>query len=83
MTEYQQAAVFIHRLANEGRVPLTSVPQEIPDERSRDNILLTLQLMQIIDLQKSDRDWFVTLNSMRPKAFQFNRSGNADNELWY
>ena len=73
--EFEQAASFIHRLAAERRMPLPSVPQEIPDAGSRDKILLTLQLMQIIDLQKRDRDWFVTLHVSRPRAFQFDRSG--------
>jgi len=78
--ELDQAASFIHRLAAERRVPLPSVPQEIPDARSREKVLLTLQLMQIIDLQKRDRDWFVTLHVSRPRAFQFNRSG-ADSHI--
>lgn len=78
--EREQAAMLIHRLSDEGRIPLASVPQELPNPRSRDRVLLTLQLMQIIDLQKSSRDWFVTLHGMRPKAFQFNRSG--DDQLW-
>ena len=73
--ELDQAASFIHRLAEERRVPLPSVPQEIPDARVREKVLLTLQLMQIIDLQKRDRDWFVTLHVSRPRAFQFNRAG--------
>jgi hypothetical protein len=74
-SELEQAASFIHRLAEERRLPLPSVPQEIPDARSRENILLTLQIMQIIDLQKRDRDWFVTLHVSRPRAFQFDRAG--------
>jgi hypothetical protein len=78
--ESEQAAVLIHRLSDEGRIPLSSVPQELPNPRSRDRVLLTLQLMQIIDLQKSSRDWFVTLHAMRPKAFQFSRSAN--DQLW-
>jgi hypothetical protein len=73
--ELEQAASFIHRLAEERRMPLPSVPQEIPDARSRERVLLTLQLMQIIDLQKRDRDWFVTLHSSRPRAFQFDKIG--------
>jgi hypothetical protein len=73
--EFDQAASFIHRLASERRMPLPSVPQEIPEARSRENILLTLQIMQIIDLQKRDLDWFVTLHVSRPLAFQFDRSG--------
>jgi hypothetical protein len=73
--ELEQAASFIHRLAEERRLPLPSVPQEIPDARARERILLTLQIMQIIDLQKRDRDWFVTLHVSRPRAFQFDRSG--------
>jgi hypothetical protein len=73
--ELDQAASFIHRLAEERRMPLPSVPQEIPDARSRERILLALQIMQIIDLQKRDRDWFVTLHVSRPRAFQFDRSG--------
>jgi hypothetical protein len=77
--ELEQAASLIHRLAEERRIPLPSVPQEIPDARSREKVLLTLQVMQIIDLQKRDRDWFVTLHVSRPRAFQFNRSG-ADSE---
>jgi len=74
-TELEQAAALIHRLADERRLPLPSVPQEIPDARARERILLTLQVMQIIDLQKRDRDWFVTLHVSRPRAFQFDRSG--------
>lgn len=75
--EFEQAASFIHRLADERRMPLPSVPQEIPDARAREKILLTLQIMQIIDLQKRDRDWFVTLHVSRPRAFQFDRSGGG------
>jgi hypothetical protein len=74
--ELDQAAAFIHRLSDERRMPLPSVPQEIPDARSREKVLLTLQIMQIIDLHKRDRDWFVTLHSSRPRAFQFDRTGD-------
>ena len=73
--ELEQAASFIHRLASERRMPLLSVPQEIPDARTRDKVLLTLQLMEIIDLQKRGRDWIVTLHVSRPAAFQFDRAG--------
>jgi hypothetical protein len=75
--ELEQAASFILRLSAERRMALPSVPQEIPDPRTRERVLLTLQILQIIDLQKRDRDWFVTLHSARPPAFQFDRSGNG------
>src|SRR5258708_6901810 len=38
--ECEQAAALIHRLADVRRMPLPSVPQEIPDETTRERVLL-------------------------------------------
>lgn len=57
------AAAFLERIATEGRIPLQNVPQEIPDEQMRERVLLTLQLLGILESRRDDRDAWLTLNS--------------------
>jgi hypothetical protein len=68
--ELAQAAAFLDRLGQNRRILLQSVPLEIPDDRARERILFALQLLQIIDVRRHERDFWVTLNALRPAAFR-------------
>lgn len=64
------AADLLGRLGYERRMRLQSVPLEIPDHRQRERILFVLQVMQFIDVQREDGDYWVKLNPLRPRASQ-------------
>jgi hypothetical protein len=69
-SECAKAAVFLHRLAEERRIPLHNVPFDIPDPQARFRILFALQLLEVIDLRRRDRDWSLSLNAERTRALQ-------------
>jgi hypothetical protein len=66
--ETAAAAGLIDRLASEHRLRLQSIPLEIPDAKSRFKILFALQLVQVIDIRREDRELWVMLNALRPKG---------------
>ena len=61
--EVELAADFLERLASEGRVPLHSVPLDIPDPRARMRILLALQLIEVMSVTQSDRTVWLSIPS--------------------
>lgn len=65
--ELLQAAALLHRLAVESRVPIASVPLEIPKPAARSKILFALQITKVIDVCRRDREWSVTLDSQCPR----------------
>jgi len=67
--EQADAVALIERLGQERRLRLASLPLEIPDAPRRFKILLALQLVQIIDLRREDRELWVALNPLRPRSF--------------
>lgn len=66
--EIADAVALIERLVHEHRVPLTSLPVEIPDSASRFRILFALQLVQVIDIRREKGGASVSLNPLRPRA---------------
>ena len=67
--ELAEAVTLIERLAQEHRIRLSSMPLEISNDRRRFKILFALQLVQIIDLRREDRELWVALNPLRPRNF--------------
>lgn len=66
--ERAEAVALIERLGQERRLRLTSMPLEIPNPQRRFKILFALQMVQIIDVRREDRELWVTLNPLRPPA---------------
>lgn len=66
-SDLAQAAQLLERLHHERRLRLQSVPLEIPHERRRERILYALQLVEFIDVQREDGDYWVKLNPLRPR----------------
>ncbi|MDQ3622516.1 MAG: hypothetical protein M3463_08520 [Verrucomicrobiota bacterium] len=57
-TELELASSFLARLARERRVPLQSVPVDIPDRKARMRILLGLQLIELLQVRRhQDTTW--------------------------
>jgi len=67
-SEIADAVALIERLTHEHRIRLSSMPLEIPDSARRFKILFALQLVQVIDIRREDRELWVTLNPLRPPA---------------
>lgn len=66
--ECELAATFLHRLAHERRVPLHSVPLDIPGEPARFRILFALQILEAIDLRRDQNALWISLNPRGPRA---------------
>jgi hypothetical protein len=47
---------------------LQSLPLEIPQADTRFKILLALQMVQVIDVRREDRELWVRLSPLRPSA---------------
>lgn len=68
--ERSEAVALIERLAQERRLRLTSMPLEIPNAQRRFRILFALQIVQVIDIRREDRELWVALNPLRPPALK-------------
>ena len=66
--ELSDAAAFLHRLSRERRIPLHSVPLDIADAHTRFRILFALQLLEVIDLRRDERELWIRLNSSCPRG---------------
>jgi hypothetical protein len=66
--ELQLASDLVDHLAAEGRLRLQSLPLEIPQADTRFKILLALQMVQVIDVRREDRELWVRLSPLRPSA---------------
>ena len=66
--ECELAAAFLRRLARERRIPLHSVPLDIPGEPARFRILFALQILEAIDLRRDEAALWITLNPRGPHA---------------
>ena len=59
--EMELAAEFLGRLLDEGRIPLHELPLEIPDPKTRMRILLALQLIEALNVKRSDGTVWLSL----------------------
>lgn len=66
--ELADAAAFLHRLARERRIPLHSVPLDIGDAQARFRILFALQMLEVIDLRRDERELTIRLSAIRPRT---------------
>lgn len=66
----RDAVALIERLGAEHRIRLSSMALEIPNAARRFEILFALQLVQIIDIRREDREFWVSLNPLRPPALR-------------
>lgn len=69
-SERAEAAALLRRLAEERRIPLHSVPLDIPDPRTRFRILFALQLLEVIEMRRRESEWSLSLNADRTRALQ-------------
>lgn len=68
--ERADAIALVERLGEVRRIPLSRMALEIPNAPRRFKVLFALQMVQIIDVRREDRDLWVTLNPLRPKALR-------------
>jgi len=73
-----QAATLLHRLADEKRLPISSVRLDIPDPTAALRILFALQITQIIEAHRDGNEFWLKLNALRPAALGLGRGGYAD-----
>ncbi len=73
-----QAATLLHRLSEEKRVPMSSVPLDIPDPDAVMRILFGLQLTQVIDVFRVEREFWLRLSALRPAALRLAPQSYAD-----
>lgn len=66
--ERAEAVALIERLSEVRRIRLSSMALEIPNAPRRFKILFALQLVQIIDIRREDREFWVALNPLRPSS---------------
>ncbi len=66
--EREEAAAFLHRLARERRIPLHNVPLDIADAHARFRIVFALQLLEVIDLRRDERELWIRLHSSCPRT---------------
>jgi hypothetical protein len=76
--DYLQAATLLHRVAEEKRVPMSSVRLDIPDATAAVRILFGLQLTQVIDVQREGQEFWLKLNALRPASLRLARESYAD-----
>ena len=74
----EQAAALLHHIAEEKQIPMSSVRLDIPDPKDASRILFALQLSQVIDVHREDREFSLRLNALRPASLRFTREGYAD-----
>lgn len=64
------ATDFLVRVVRAGKMATTNVPVELPDDTSRDKIILALQLLDLIYLRKvDDITWYSVANPQRLLRF--------------
>ncbi|MCE9608770.1 MAG: hypothetical protein K8R23_00940 [Chthoniobacter sp.] len=66
--DHTLAAALLHRLQRDRRVPLHSLPVDLPDEPQRFRILLALQIIRTIEMRRDGNESWLTLNSQRPRS---------------
>ncbi len=64
--ELTESAFLVERLSEARRLRLNSLALEVPNASRRFKILFALQLVQVIDIRREDRELWVTLNPLRP-----------------
>lgn len=74
--ELRLAAGLLERVATEGRMNLRSAPIEIPDDPLREKIMFSLQLVEVIAVRREDREWWVTLNPLRPASLRLTETAD-------
>ncbi len=76
--DLRQAATLLHRLSEEKRLPISSVPLDIPDPDAMMRILFGLQLTQVIDVFRDGQEFWLRLNALRPAALRMAPQSYAD-----
>jgi hypothetical protein len=75
--EFDTAAGLVERLIREHRLLLHSLPLEIPNDKLRLKVLFALQLVQIIEIRRENRELWIALNPLRPASLQPARPRDA------
>jgi hypothetical protein len=76
--DFAQAAGLLHRLADERRLPMSSVRLDIPDPDAAMRIIFGLQLTQVVDVQREKQEFWLKLNALRPPELRLARESYAD-----
>ena len=61
--ELELAADLIEQIVDEGRIPLQQVPLHIPDPGDQMRILLALQLVEVIEMLRSDETTWLSVGA--------------------
>jgi hypothetical protein len=73
-----QAAALLHRLAEEKRIPMSSIRLQIPDPTTAMRVLFALQLTEVVDVHRDGSEFWLKLNALRPAALRMGRGDFAD-----
>ncbi len=76
--DLRQAATLLHRISEEKRVPMSSVPLDIPNPDSVMRILFALQITQVIDVFRDNQEFWLRLSTLRPPSLKLSREPYAD-----
>jgi hypothetical protein len=76
--ELEQAAALLHRLAEERRVPMSGVRQQIPDPDTAMRVIFALQLGEIVEVHRDESEFSLRLNALRPDSLRFARGEVAN-----
>jgi hypothetical protein len=64
------AAALIDRLRTDGKVALSILPLDLPDERGRGRILHVLQLLQIMEVRLEKEELWLRFHPLAPSEFR-------------
>jgi len=64
--EIKTAAELLQQLMGNHRLPLHSLPLEIPNDKLRLKVLFALQITQVIEIRRENRELWIALNPLRP-----------------
>ena len=76
--DLRQAATLLHRVSDEKRVPMSGVPQDIPNQDAMVRILFALQITQVIDVFREGHEFWLRLSALRPPSLKLAREPYAD-----
>lgn len=66
----RDAAVVIDRLRTDGKIALSILPLDLPDERSRGRILHVLQLLQITEIRLEKEELWLRFHPLAPSELR-------------
>ena len=76
--ELSEAALLLHRIAEERRVAMSSVRLQVPDPEAALRVLFALQLTEVIDVHRDRHEMWLRFSALRPAELRFGRDELAE-----